>query len=390
MSSWRRWIPALAGLATVVACAGCGSATRPDGPAAAPGAPKVAAPLLLTTAAATSRQTWAVVPMGAAAGPNEFWQLFSRAAGATRWSLATPPDLATNGAIALAGLDGRSLVTSVRPSLHLDFSPLDHTADGGRRWTAGPPAPGLASVPDALAATPDGSRLLDLNRAGQVQDGSSGGSNWTALTSERALAATAAGRSCGLTRLTAVDWSAAVAPLVAGDCSRAGVVGFFAREDGSWRLAGPVLPAAVAGQRVAVLRLASVGNRLVVVVQTGGGASGRLLAAWSGGTGRWVWSAPLPLGGAGVREVSTGSGGAIAATLTTGTGVTLTGPGGAWRHTPALPAGVTVDLAQPSPGETDALCADGSTLTVWRLNSSGTQWARTQTIHVPIQYGSSS
>ena len=50
--------------------------------------------------------TWATVPMGAASGPDEFWQLFRLPAGGSRWALETPPDIATNGAILLAARAG--------------------------------------------------------------------------------------------------------------------------------------------------------------------------------------------------------------------------------------------------------------------------------------------
>jgi len=72
--------------------------------------------------------------------------------------------------------------------------------------------------------------------------------------------------------------------------------------------------------------------------------------------------------------------------LTGNRAATLAGPGGSWRRLPALPCGRTVTLALPGGGGTDALAADGGTLTVWRL---GASWAKTQTVQVPIQYGSS-
>ena len=89
---------AAAALALAVLAAGCGSAARP---ANTPGSPAV--PLSLTTAVTGPGATWAAVPMGAASGADQFWQLFMLPAGGGQWSLQTPPDIATNGALVLAG-----------------------------------------------------------------------------------------------------------------------------------------------------------------------------------------------------------------------------------------------------------------------------------------------
>jgi hypothetical protein len=71
----------------------------------------------------------------------------------------------------------------------------------------------------------------------------------------------------------------------------------------------------------------------------------------------------------------------------------LAGPGSSWRALPALPPGHAVTLALPSATVVDALAADRSTLTTWRLRpgpaGSAGSWTRTQTTKVPIQYGSS-
>lgn len=61
-----------------------------------------------------------------------------------------------------------------------------------------------------------------------------------------------------------------------------------------------------------------------------------------------------------------------------------------WHGLPALPSGRAVVLAVPADGSTEALAADGSTLTTWQLTGQPVRWASTQSIKVPIQYGSSS
>ena len=286
-------------------------------------------------------------------------------------------------------------MAGIHPSLYLDYSPVTGTRDAGRAWTSGSPAPGLASVPDALAATPDGGHLLALDRAGHVrigtvQAGGTGGTGWATLGSTRSLAAMAAGRACRLTKLTAVAFSPAGVPLAAGDCSRAGTAGIFAYQGGSWYQAGPPLPTTVTGQDVGVLRLASAGGREVAVLQAGAGASARLFVAWAAGGGRWTCSAAITLTHGSVVTSSFGSGGSVAVAFAGGTGESVAGPAARWQQVPALPPGRAVALAQPPSGGLDALAADGGELTVWRLRPDRAGWVRSQAISVPIQYGSSS
>ena len=382
MKAFRRAAAAPA-LAAALLAAGCGSAPRQ---AQAPGAS--AAPLSLSTAVTGPGATWAAVPMGAASGANQFWQLFMLPAGAARWSLQTPPDIATNGALILAGQAGQGIVVGERPSLSLTFSAITTTRDGGRAWATLPPASGLANVPDALAAAPDGG-LIALGGSQQVTTARPGG-GWTALTTRRALAAAPATRTCALTGLTAAAYTAAGSPLLAGTCGRAGTVGIFGYADGIWHQAAPSLPASLAGQDVRVLRLARTGAGDVALLETGTGSSATLLAAWtSDGGQRWQLSPAFGLGAAHAVSVSFGAGGAAAVVLSGHRGETLAGPGAAWRALPALPAGRTITLALPATETTDALAATGGSLTVWQLRPGAAAWARTQTIKVPIQYGSS-
>ena len=91
-------------LAAGTGLAACGSGVSHPADAA-PSAPAVVA-LSAMSAVPIANATWATVPMGAVTGPNEFWQLFRLPAGSSRWALETPPDIATNGAILLAGQGG--------------------------------------------------------------------------------------------------------------------------------------------------------------------------------------------------------------------------------------------------------------------------------------------
>jgi hypothetical protein len=317
-----------------------------------------------------------------------FWQLFMLPAGGSRWSLETPPDIATNGALILAQQGGKAVTIGERPSLDLTFSAITATPDGGRTWATLPPTSGLANVPDAFAVAPDG-HLIALGENHQVSvAGPAGG--WTTLTSQHALAATPAGRACGLTGLTAAAYTPAGAPLLAGACDHAGTVGVLTYTGGSWHQAGPALPASLAAQHVRALRLARTGRGDVALLEAGTGSAASLLAAWTSDGGQhWTLSPPMKLGGAHAVSASFGQSGATAVVLSGNRGESLAGPGASWRALPALPAGRTVTLAVPAAGTTDALAASGSTLTAWQLSPGSPKWAKTQVIPVPIQYGSS-
>lgn len=366
------------------ACAGCGTVAH-----AGSARPAVAPParVSVATSVGTSGATWAVVPMGAASGPNEFWQVFLLAAGQAKWSLDTPPDIATNGAPALAPTTGTSLVTGVRPSLYLRFSPVSSTDNAGRSWSPRAPAPALATVPDALAAAPQGSDLLAVSQSGEVASGT--GAAWATLTSERKLAASPAGRSCGLTGITAASYSPADVPLLGAACSRPGVAGILSQAGTSWRLSGPTLPPALAGQPVQVLGLTRDATGTVALLLAGRAANAEVVAAWQDSTGNWSLSPALPLRRAAVQTTSFGDDGAVAVVLSTDRAVVIGGPGGNWATTPAIPAATSATVALPAPGVTEVLCATGSRLTVWQLTDASRAWAKTQSINVPIQYGSS-
>jgi hypothetical protein len=395
-----------AALGLALLAGGCGSvAGRTAAAAPAP------APLSLRTSVQGAGATWATVPMGAASGADQFWQLFVLPSGGSPWFLRTPPNIATNGAIVLAAPDatggsggasgagatgkagGETLVAGVRPSLDLGFSPITSTSDQGRNWTTSPPQSGLANVPDALAAAPGAGRLIGLGRDGAVSVTGTAGGSWGALTTERTLASAPAVRGCGLSGLTAVAYTPAGTPLLAGTCGRGGRAGVFGETGGTWQLTGPALPvslaAAPSGQPVRVLRLTRSGDQDVTLLEAGAAPSLTLLAAWTGDGGRhWRRSAVLRAGGSAAVSASFGDGG-VGVVLAGGRAETISGTGSSWRQLPALPAGRTVTLALPGAGQTEALAASAGTLTAWRLAGDPAAWVKTQTIKVPIQYGSS-
>ena len=385
---------ACAGLA-----AGCGSQVAP---VTAPALRIQTAPL--STSLVTPQGTWAITVMGGpAADDNNFWQLFVRPAGATRWSLVTPEGVADNGGLVAAAGDeqGASLVVGFRPSQALAFSPLATSSDTGRDWTPGLLDADLADVPDAMAVAPSG-QTLALLHDGAVESAASAAAatagQWSRLATLPALAASAPGRECGLVAVNAVTFGPNNVPMTAGSCVRRGVAGVFADRGGAWQAAGPVLPAGF-GQ-VQVLGLGRTVLANTVLANTGGGnaallaAGTSLLAAWSDG-GRWTVSAPVAAAGdeQSVSASGFGPGGSVWVLLGGGRAETIGGPGGSWRALPPVPAGTQVlvpagtTVLAPGSSSYDALAVAGSRLTVWRLTA-GT-WAQVQVIDVPITYGSS-
>jgi hypothetical protein len=376
-------------LAAGALLAGCGSpAPHVPGPAAE------AAPAgtpFLATSLVTGAGTWAVAVMGGPVATHDnFWQLFARPAGSSRWTLITPPGTADNGGLVLAGAGGGSLITGFRPSQYLTYTPLTITRNAGQAWSSTGPLDGaLADVPDALAAAPATGNLLALTADGTAELAAPGYTSWTTLTTQRSLAATPPGRHCGLQNLTAAAFSPSGQPLLGGTCSHPGTAGIFAGTGGSWHAAGPALPAALASQPVQVLRLTSTASSTVALLVAGTGPAASLLTAWSADSGsHWILSPPFRLNGATPNSASFGPGDTAAIVLNGNRGETVAGPGAPWRALPALPPG-TATLAPGPAGRFDALAAGRTTMTVWQLAPGSAAWARAQAISVPVQFGSS-
>lgn len=379
-----RSIAAALTAAGMLLAAGCGSPAPPATTAstAKPGATS------LNTSLTTAAGTWAVVVMGgSAAQNNNFWQLFSRPAGATAWTLVTPPGTADNGGLVLAADGARSLITAFRPSQALAYTPLIETGDSGQAWSSLDPLDAaLASTPGSLTVGPASAPLVALTTGGTAELATAGYTSWKTLTSTRELASTPAGQRCQPQALTAAVFTSTGAPLLAAACARPGTAGLFTRLDGIWQAAGPSLPAALARQDVTVLRLTQTAGGVAALLDAGS----RLIAAWSADNGsHWTLSPPLPPSGGGARySVSFGPGGTAAIVQAGGRGETIT-PGGHWHQLPALPAG-TATLVPGADGSTTALAVDGATLSVWAVPPGAVRWEKTQVIKVPIQFGSSS
>ena len=380
MISRRARLAPLAWLAAGLALGGCGSQSAP---VSGPGLTVVTPPL--ATSLVTAQGTWAVAVMGgSAASHNDFWQLFVRPTGATRWSLVTPEGVADNGGlVATGGAGGTSLLVGFRPSQGLAFSPLAASSDAGRNWTPGLLDADLAGVPDALAVGASG-QVLALLRDGSIEQAptaaAAAAGRWSRLTTLGALAASTPGHSCGVAGVEAVSFGVNDTPMAGGSCVRRGVAGVFAESGGTWQAAGPALPAAFAGDQVQVLGLASGGTTALMA------AGSSLVAAWSGGAG-WTVSAPVSAPAGPVRASGFGPGGSVWVLLGGGRAEAIDGTGGAWRALPGVPAG-TQTLAPITGGGYNALAVSGSRLTVWQLEGTAS-WVQVQVIDVPIEYGSS-
>jgi hypothetical protein len=377
-------------LAGAVLVAACGTPPAAVSTLSTPGPPPAAVPL--STSLVTGQGTWAVAVMGGGTdGDGGFWQLFARPAGASRWSLVTPPGVADNGGLVAAG-GGSDLVVGIRPSQNLAFSPLATSTDTGRTWTPGLLDAGLADTPGAIALGPSG-RLLAVLRDGTIEAaptaGAAAAGQWTVLTTFRALAASAPGRSCGLEGVTAASFGPNESPIAAGRCARPGAAGVFTDAGGTWRSAGLRLPGAAGRSQVRVLGLAADagGNvALLAAGETPAGlrpSGGSVLAAWRDGA-RWTVSAPVAAGR--VRAFGFGGDGSAWLLLGDGRALSIDGAGGSWGTLPSVPAGTQV-LAPDAGGGYEALAVDRARLTVWRMGR-GT-WVQGQQITVPIQYGSS-
>jgi hypothetical protein len=140
---------------------------------------------------------------------------------------------------------------------------------------------------------------------------------------------------------------------------------------------------------VTVLRLIQTAHRTAALLQAGTGPGASLLAAWSADSGRhWTVSPPFRLGGRKPSSASISPAGAFAVVLSGNQAVAIRGAGDGWQALPALPAG-TATLAPGPAGGFDALAVHRTRLTVWQLSPGSATWHTTQTINVPIQFGSS-
>jgi hypothetical protein len=381
----RRHYLLAASLAGALLAAGCGS-TAGQTPAQ-PGPVRTPS---LATSLVTPSGTWAVAVLGgSAASHNNFWQLFVRPTGSSAWRLATPPGVASNGGLVLAGLSAGSVLAGFRPSQDLTYSPLATSTDTGRAWSPGLLDAALADVPDALAADPASGQLLALLSDGTADTSSPGGTAWTRLVTRQSIADSPAGTRCRPGRLTAATFSPSGQPMLAAGCSRPGTVGIFSHTGGSWQLTGPQLPAGYIHQPITVLRLITTGETTTAVLAAGRAPAAHLLAAWStdGGT-HWTLSPALSLNRTTLTAASSGPDSSLAVILSDRHAATITSGASSWQAWPVLPTG-TATLAAGPAGGWNALAVHRTRLTIWQAAPGARSWSSEQVIKVPVQFGSS-
>ena len=348
--------------------------------------------LPLTSSSSSASAAWVALAMGHLDDPvDTFWQLVTLPAGAQRWALATPPGVASNGGLVLSVGAGASVLAGFEPSQDLLVSPLAESSDQGATWQQGVLPGGLARGPDALASS-GGAAIALLRQAGGAVVQSAGGlAGWRVLVTEPALARATSASGCGMEGLTAVGVIAGGtvgAPMVGSACAHGDRPGIFERSGTGWQSVGPVLPG-VAGP-TEVVRLLSTGSGATALVAAHSGGVADLIALWSDdGAQRWTVSSRLALaGGTVIATGSTADGGLVVTYRTTGglAAAVIHQTTLGWQNLAPPPAGTAAVVATPE-GGFDALVSNQAVLEVYALG--GGEWTHTQSLSVPIQYGSS-
>jgi len=392
----RRSLPNRAGIvlvlgAIVLSATVVAACTPTDAPSGVSPPAEAVLPTPLESSTAGPGTSWVVMPMGHLDDPtNTFWQMFYRSGTSSRWELATPPGVASNGGlVATIGSSG-TVTAGFEPSQGLLFSPLAQTADLGATWSQGLLPGGLAPVPDALASS-GAHQFLALLRddGGRVVTDGGGLTTWTTVTSARKLASYPSSARCGITGLSAVTHGTDGDPVVGTACAHGSRPGIFESSDGSWHSVGPPLPDTVSGP-TRVIRLLDTPAGVTALVSAGKGTPHSLFALWSADGSTWTVSAPLRLPAGPSSTGVTATGGLVVVTGGAGgrrTASIVDPSGGRWDVLPTPPGGTSAVVDGPD-GTIEALIADQSTLHVDALDSDG--WHRVQTSGVAIQYGSSS
>lgn len=343
----------------------------------------------------TAQGAWATLPMGHLhTATNTFWQLLFRPAGASRWTLETPPGVASNGGIVAVSTPAATATVTVgfEPADLLSYSPVARTGDDGKQWSPGTLPAALAQVADAVA-TGSGGDVVALERAkgGTLVRADGSLTRWDTVTTARALGTTVAGEGCGLAALTAVTVTAG-GPELGGNCTKPGVVGLFTDSAGSWQASGPTL-ARQSASTMRVLRLTTTSSGTEALVEARSGKVDSLIALWGGNGGAWTASAPVRVDGT-VLSAGAGPGTSMQVLTRDAAGTaevhSVPGPAAPWQSA-RVPEGTQAVLAEGGAdgagGSMTALAVSGSWITVWTRGQG--PWERGARFRVPIEYGSS-
>ncbi len=229
-----------------------------------------------------------VLAMGNLSDPaNTFYELFDRPAGASDWTLATPPGVADNGGLVVGPSASGALTAGFLPAADLTFSVLASRAAGSTQWTPGDVPGTLAAEPDALAAGPSGQTAAVLSgNDSPVEAQASGSSSWHRVATAGDLAGVHGG--CPVTRITSVAVTASGAPVVGAHCTgpqvgifvprdaSAGVTPDLDAPDGGWSRAGSTL-GAPGVTATTVLRLQAEGAGIAGLVEGSGSADSSIV-----------------------------------------------------------------------------------------------------------------
>jgi hypothetical protein len=339
--------------------------------------------------------TYAAIPMGDLGDPlNTFWQLFTLPSGATHWALDTPPGVADNGGLVIERGMPSSLEVAFRPSSYLRFTPIAaRGAHSGSGWASGGLIPaGLVAAPDAFVGT-DGAEFAAVeSRGGSVLRAATDSSRWTTIGTASSMSAAARGqcRVEGVESLAAASSLSLYAGTACSSGKRAGILDFANR---TWHDIGPTLGSRTRGVTSSVLGLEVSSGALTAVVSTTSDSRTRLILTGSSDGGR-TWSTSEPFGlPASASIVSVGSVGSSGAFVVwrSATGVSAAvATRGRWTALPPMPDRAWT-LAFPE-GTTQAIDAVGghhSTFLAWHFDTRARRWDETQSMSVPIIYGSS-
>lgn len=338
--------------------------------------------------------TYAAIPMGNLGDPlNTFWQLFKLSNGASRWSLDTPTGVADNGGLVIEQGSSASISVAIRPSDYLTFTPV--AARGPRSaWASDGLIPaGLVAAPDAFVGENGTVFAAVESRGGSVLRAGSAAGDWTTVGTASSLSGVARGQC----RVEGVE-ALAVAPsqsLYAGTvCSAGARAGIFALAGARWRDIGPSLGAPVSGATRSVVGLEAASGWLSALIATNSKSRTQLvLTRSSDGGSTWSTSKPLVLP-ASAQIVSVGSMGSTAgafAVWKAATGVFgAVSIDGQWTALPSMPNhALTLAFPVGTTRVIDAVGGQHSTFLAWRLDPRAHRWDATQTMEVPIIYGSS-